>query len=627
MGLHADSAEDPATASNFREAVSSHLHLDVDVDFDTQTISGVNRISMECLTDGLKQVILDVHEALTIKKVTTQRTRDVDFKIEPFDIYGQSLVLTFPQAFAKNEKFDVEIEFVTSPSPGVCWLEPPQTTDKKLPLMYTQGQAVLNRSFFPCQDTPAIKVTFSANVKVPDGFTPLMSANKMSTGEKPNRKGETDCFFFEQEVPIPVYLVAMAVGDFVSAEIGPRSKVWAERSMLDKAAAELRGDVEEFLLAGEQLFGEYVWTKYDILVMPPSFPFGGMENPCLTFITPCNIVGDKSQNKVVIHEISHSWFGNLVTNASWSDFWLNEGFTMYAQRRIEEKMYGKAYMCLEAATGQALLNRHIDREGTDHPLTKLRVVIDRGVDPDDTYNETPYEKGFCFLSYLCSLVGSVEVFDVFLKAYVDKFKYKSVLSEDFFDFFLEYFPRLRDEKVDEKPGLEFVATWLNKPGRSPYCPDLSDKKELTAEAERAAEIICDGRRKGSEAPDMSLWKAYSVLYFLDEVASKSPLPAGCMKKLADTYPFLSASHNSEILLRWCEVVIKNDAGNFFQDVRSFMKSQGKLKYTKPLYSEMTRGSDAVRHLAVEIFRETRESLHVQVREYVASLLKDAGLLV
>jgi len=638
MGIEAKASEtalkhgDPATACNFTEVVTKHLHLDIDVKFDSKTVCGLVKISFEVLSEKLEFVSLDIHKCMEIKSVNIQKesgnAANASFTNEDFTDFGRKLTVTVPEILSKGDKFDLIAEFVTGTGgPAVEWLDPEQTADKNHPLMYTQGQSVLNRSFFPCQDTPMVKSTYTALVNVPENFTALMSAPIMSKGEVANRNGTKDCFFFHQDIPVQVYLLALAVGDFVSAEVGPRSRVWSERSVVKKAEEEFKGEIETFLQMGEELFGEYVWTRYDILIMPPSFPFGGMENPCLTFVTPCIVVGDKSLIDVVIHEISHSWFGNLVTNANWSEFWLNEGFTMYAQRRIEEKLFGKPFYALEAATGQSLLDVQYDLNGVDSPLSRLRVVIEKGVDPEDTYNETPYEKGFCFVSYLCSLVGSVEEFDAFLKEYVKKFRYQSIVAEDLFDFFFSQFPKLKEEKVDEKPKLEFVKTWLNKAGRPPYVPDLSAKDSLTADADKAAEIMCDGRRKATDAPDISNWQMYQTMYFMDIVSKNSPLPDGCFKKLASTYPSFAKSSNAELLQRWCEIVIKNDACDYFDNVKQFLSMQGKKKYTKPLYRLMAQGTDSVRKLASSCFKETRASLHIQVREEVAQILDDTGILV
>ncbi|EPQ20361.1 Aminopeptidase B [Myotis brandtii] len=411
----------------------------------------------------------------------------------------------------------------------VCWLAPEQTAGKEKPFVYTQGQAVLNRAFFPCFDTPAVKCTYSALIQVPDGFTAVMSAD---TWERRGPHG----FFFRMSHPIPSYLVALAIGDLASAEVGPRSRVWAEPCLVEAARQEYDGVIEEFLAAGEKLFGPYVWGRYDVLFMPPSFPFGGMENPCLTFVTPCLLAGDRSLADVIIHEISHSWFGNLVTNANWSEFWLNEGFTMYAQRRISTRLFG--------------------------------------VDPDDTYNETPYEKGFCFVSYLAHLVGDQDQFDRFLQAYVKEFKFQSILADDLLEFYLEYFPELKQRKVDAIPGFEFDR-WLNTPGWPPYLPDLSPGDALMKPAEELAQLWAAPEldMPAIEAVAIGSWKTYQLVYFLDKVLQKSPLPPGNVKKLGELYPKISGARNAELRLRWGQIVLRNDLQEDFGKVKDFLQSQ------------------------------------------------------
>uniref|UniRef100_A0A8C0HDK8 Arginyl aminopeptidase n=2 Tax=Chelonoidis abingdonii TaxID=106734 RepID=A0A8C0HDK8_CHEAB len=507
------------------------------------------------------------------------------------------------------------LEHRTTHGRRVCWLTPEQTAGKQKPYMYTQGQAVLNRSFFPCFDTPAVKSTYSATVKVPEGFTAVMSATTWEKQEKDNT------FTFKMSQPIPSYLIALAVGDIVSAEVGPRSRVWAEPCLIEAARKEYDGVIEEFLAVGEKLFGPYVWGRYDILFMPPSFPFGGMENPCITFVTPCLLAGDRSLVDVVIHEISHSWFGNLVTNANWGEFWLNEGFTMYAQRRISTVVYGAAYTCLEAATGRALLRQHMDNTGEDHPLNKLRVKIEPGVDPDDTYNETPYEKGYCFVSYLAHLVGDQSKFDAFLQAYVNQFKFQSIMADDALEFFLEYFPELKKKGVATIPGFEFDR-WLNTPGWPPYLPDLSPGETLMKPAEELAELWAASilNMEAIKAVDISAWKTYQLVFFLDKILQKSPLPDTNVAKLSEMYPKISKAQNAELRLRWCQIVLKNNHEPEFGKVKDFLHSQGKQKYTLPIYRAMWSGSESARALAVETFSATAPQLHVNVQNYVKKIL-------
>ncbi|KAH9488883.1 hypothetical protein Btru_058285 [Bulinus truncatus] len=612
MGLHSDNVDDVATSSNFKEVRTTQLKLDLQVNFDDKIIKGFLDISLKSLQNNVKNVILDVHRTLKVIQVKCDEA-NAQFTVKKFTDYGKSLVIELPKTHQKDDNFSLEIEYEAGGGPALCWLEPQQTADKVKPYMYTQGQSVLNRSLFPCQDTPAVKATYSAFVKVPDGFTAVMSANRKSYGESANRNGDKNCYYFEQSVPIQSYLIALAVGHIKSAAIGPRSEVWAEPSVLDSAQKEFQGVVEEFIQTGEKLFGEYVWEKYDILVMPPSFPYGGMENPCLTFVTPCIIVGDKSLTDVVIHEITHSWFGNLVTNANWSEFWLNEGFTMFGQRRISETLHGRQAMCLEATTGQSLLHRHIEHKGHDHPLTRLRVIIEKGVDPDETYNETPYEKGFSFVCYLQSLVNDTHKFDEFLKAYIQRYKYQSIVAEDLFEFFLNYFPDLERHKIHERKGFEFIKTWLEGTGRPPFEPDLSASAELTQIVDREIDRV-------TKPNAQSGWTTHQIMYFLDGVAARSPLPDICKQRIFSDYPSFRMSPNSEIRQRWCEVVIKNDQLEYKEDIRSFLHSQGKQKYTLPIYQLMMKGSEDFKNFALEVFLETESSLHVTVRGYVRKIL-------
>nr|XP_023404025.1 aminopeptidase B isoform X2 [Loxodonta africana] len=619
--LHSAQAVDVASASSYRAFEMLHLHLDLRVQFGppgpgpgSRELSGSATLELRCLVpDGASELLLDSHPCLEVTAAVLRREgpgsegpgsegpgsegpgsegpgsegpgsegpfeEPLAFRTRPFSHYGQVLCVAFPQPCRAGERFQVLLTYRVGEGPGVCWLTPEQTAGKKKPFVYTQGQAVLNRAFFPCFDTPAVKYKYSALIEVPDGFTAVMSAN---TWEKrgPNK------FFFQMCQPIPSYLIALAIGDLVSAEVGPR---------------------------------------YDVLFMPPSFPFGGMENPCLTFVTPCLLAGDRSLADVIIHEISHSWFGNLVTNANWGEFWLNEGFTMYAQRRISTTLFGAAYTCLEAATGRALLQQHIDITGEDHPLNKLRVKIEPGVDPDDTYNEIPYEKGFCFVSYLAHLVGDQDQFDNFLKAYVDEFKFQSILADDFLEFYLDYFPELKEKKVDSIPGFEFDR-WLNTPGWPPYLPDLSPGDALMKPAEELAQLWVTEEldMKAIDAVAISSWKTYQLVYFLDKILQKSPLPPGNLKKLGETYPNVSNARNAELRLRWGQIVLKNDHQEDFWKVKEFLWSQGKQKYTLPLYHAMVSGSEVAQALAKETFASTASQLHSNVVNYVQQILEPKG---
>ncbi|XP_049687970.1 aminopeptidase B isoform X3 [Accipiter gentilis] len=618
---------DAASASSVGAWELRHLHLSLRVAFAAAgagRLRGTARLELRCARAGAGPLRLDAHPSLAVHRAAllpppgtppgTPPGEPLPVESRPFASYGRALHVALPGPLSAGQLLTLEIDYEAGEGPGVCWLTPEQTAGKQKPYMYTQGQAVLNRSFFPGFDTPSVKCTYSATVQVPEGFTAVMSATSWE-------KQDNNTFVFKMSQPIPSYLIALAVGDIVSAEVGPRSHVWAEPCLIEAAKKEYDGVIEEFLAVGEKLFGPYVWGRYDILFMPPSFPFGGMENPCLTFVTPCLLAGDRSLVDVIIHEISHSWFGNLVTNATWGEFWLNEGFTMYAQRRISTEVYGSAYTCLEAATGRALLRQHMDNTGEDHPLNKLRVIIEPGVNPDDTYNETPYEKGYCFVSYLAHLVGNQSKFDTFLQAYVNRFKFQSITADDALGFFLEYFPKLKEKGVDSIPGFEFDR-WLNTPGWPPFLPDLSPGEQLMKPADELAELwVADGlNMEAIEAVDITVWRTYQLVYFLDQVLQKSPLPEGNVERLSKMYPKISKAQNAELRLRWCQIVLKNNLEAEYSKVKDFLHSQGKQKYTLPLYRAMWAGSESARALAMETFSATAPQLHINVQNYVKKIL-------
>ncbi|XP_072336463.1 aminopeptidase B isoform X2 [Scyliorhinus torazame] len=567
---------DTATSSSYRHFRVRHFHLELRVDFDRRQLEGREVLELSCVRPGggggERELRLDTHSSLSVQSVTARSAggdaQSLPFEIQPFTNYGATLVLTLAGPCRHGDQLEVTIHYKANDGPGV-----------------------------------------------PEGFTAVMSATKWEHDQKQN------IFHFKMHHPIPSYLVALAVGDIVSAEVGPRSRVWTEPCLLDAAKEEYDGVVEEFLNAGEKLFGPYVWGRYDLLFMPPSFPFGGMENPCLTFVTPCLLAGDRSLADVIIHEISHSWFGNLVTNANWGDFWLNEGFTMYAQRRITTELYGAAYTCLEAATGRALLRQHMDNTGEDHPLNKLKVKIEAGIDPDETYNETPYEKGYCFVSYLAHLVGDQEKFDAFLRAYVEKFKFQSIVAEDTLNFYLNYFPELKEKDIEKRPGFEFDG-WLNTPGWPPYLPDLTSGDTLMKPAENLAALwlAADLSMDAIKAIDMSSWRTYQIVYFLDKLLEKSPLPPGNVAKLAETYPKISKAKNAELRFRWVQIIVKNNYEEAFDELKNFLHSQGKQKYTVPVYRAMWSETEGTRKLAEETFAATRNQLHKNVQNYVKKIL-------
>jgi len=411
-------------------------------------------------------------------RVASQAGAEAAFSVqaEAHSVMGSALTVPLGREVPPGSSLVVAVTYRTSPSSSaVQWLRPEQTAGGGHPYLFTQCQAIHARALFPCQDTPAAKITYGARVTVPAPLTALMSAIPVGEGEAAD--GDKTAFTFAQAVPIPPYLLALAVGNVESRDIGPRSKVWSEPEMVEAGAFEF-SETEAFLVAAEEVAGPYVWGRYDLLLLPPSFPYGGMENPCLTFVTPTLLAGDRSQAHVVAHEIAHSWSGNLVTNLTWEHFWLNEGFTVFIERKIMNKLYGKAVFDFNAIAGLMELQETVDRLGADHPHTVLMPVLEGGVDPDDVFSKVPYEKGFAFLVHLEHMTrgegqgqgqgqaaaglrapdaaGGTAAFAAFLIAHFERHRFGCVTSEEFRTAYTESFPSA-SAAVDWE-------TWLHRPG-------------------------------------------------------------------------------------------------------------------------------------------------------------------
>eukprot|EP01100_Stratorugosa_tubuloviscum_P012186 TRINITY_DN565_c0_g1_i2.p1 TRINITY_DN565_c0_g1~~TRINITY_DN565_c0_g1_i2.p1 ORF type:complete len:559 (-),score=219.15 TRINITY_DN565_c0_g1_i2:432-2063(-) len=534
--------KDNCSISNTNDFLINHYDFHFVCDFEQQKLfSKVNlHFHQTQSPTQISKIFLDVLQ-LNINKIELLNSKQsssnvtLTFTINNFESFGESLEISLPQDFNEKE-FKIEIEFIASQGPALCWLLPSQTAGKVKPYLFTQGQACLNRSLFPCQDTPSVKATYNATVVTKVGFVALMSALRVEPF--PQNKTLQDGnevleFKFEMKLPIPIYLVALAIGDLTCATIGPRSKVWTEPCLIKAAESEFADITEQYIQQGEKFFGPYVWQQYDILVMPPSFPYGGMENPCLTFLTPTLLVGDRSLLDVVIHEIIHSWFGNLVTNETWSDFWINEGFTMYGQRRIMKHFFGEELTALETLTGKTLLRECIKSLEPDSILSRLHVPLAGGINPDDVYNETPYEKGFAFVSYLEQAVGSIEKFDDWLKSYISTFAFKSLNYRDVLDHFLQNFPELKASGFEFKVGFEFEAKWLNESGFPVFYPSTEKADSLTKVVERVIQCWITTGNPSEDIENFSKWHYLQVCNFLDSLFAIEKIELPLLKSICE----------------------------------------------------------------------------------------------
>lgn len=583
---------DPNSFSHPETCSISDMQLNVDVDFEKEILSGYVDITVEKKEPKVESVFLDTRD-LVIKSIRNKNSsKKMMYTLsDPVANFGSKLEIKLPRSTSKRSM--IRIEYETSPQASALqWLEPSQTAGKKHPYMFSQCQAIHARSMFPCQDTPYVKFTYSATITAPPDLVVLMSA--LRNGEELSGDGQKRVFKFSQKIPIPSYLIAIVVGALESRELGPRSHVWSEKEYVDKALHEF-SETENMIKVAEELLGPYVWEVYDLLVLPPSFPFGGMENPCLTFVTPTLLAGDKSLADVVAHEIAHSWTGNLVTNNNFQHFWLNEGFTVFVERKIIGRMHGESHRHFEALGGWKELEYTIQTREVDDPLTKLVPDL-KGVDPDDAFSTVPYEKGHTFLYYLEETLGGAEVFEEFLRKYVEKYKYKSIDTDEWKNFLYEHF----SDKKDVLDGIDWNA-WLYTPGMPPLKPEydttLGDKCvslcDLWCKAEKDFQIF--------SLKDIEEMNSPQVREFLALLLQKEPLSDEKMQKLTEVYNFEKVM-NSEIRFRWLRLGVRSHWKPIIPHAIKFVNEQGRMKFVRPLYRDMYDWEET-RDLAITNYRE------------------------
>lgn len=555
---------DVFSQSNFGKVKSSSFHLDLVVDFEKKTLKGsVNHQIVNAR--NVDQIIFDTKD-LKIQKVILNDEIEVDFKLkESNGILGQALEIPI-----NKKTYSVNIFYETdSLSEALMWLDPAQTLGKKKPFLFTQGEAILTRSWIPCQDAPSNRITYTADIKCDSSLLPVMSA---SNNFEKNDKGE---YYFEMNQSVPTYLVALAVGDLVFEKIGDRTGVFAEPKILNKSIKEF-SEVEKMIDAAEAIYGPYKWGRYDILVMPPSFPFGGMENPKLTFVTPTIIAGDKSLTTLIAHELAHSWSGNLVTNSTWDDFWLNEGFTVYVENRIMESLKGKDRANLLFSIRAEKFTQDInDIMAGPHPEdTKLKLNL-AGRDPDDGMTSIAYVKGALFLKSIEEKVGR-EKFDVFVKLYFDTHNFQSVSSEEFISYLYYFLLEPNDIKFN-------VEEWVYEKG----IPNNSIEYESDhfIQVEKFVKKINVDTRADTLYLDSLNWSTQEWVHFINEIPNNGY--AKFLRSMDIVYS-LKDCGNSEIMAAWYVKAIENQ----YKDIRSamaeFLIKVGRRKFVKPIYKAMTK---------------------------------------
>jgi leukotriene A-4 hydrolase/aminopeptidase len=565
------------------EAIVKHLSLDLHVDFDKEVLSGKVILKIENKT-GTDTLHLDSRD-LNINKVFLDDNSETTFtKGDRIKYLGQELKIKI-----KPDTKTVTIEYSTMPGAAALqWLLPEQTAGGKYPFLFTQSQAILARTWIPLQDSPGIKFTYDATIRCPKELMAVMSAGNDSV------KHDDGVYRFEMPQPIPSYLMALAVGDLSFHSYNNICGVFAEPALIEKCAYEF-ADMPKMISSAEELYGKYQWGRYDVLVLPPSFPFGGMENPRITFATPTIIAGDRSLVALIAHELAHSWSGNLVTNATWNDFWLNEGFTVYFETRIMEKIYGKDYADMLTLLELNGLKETVKEMGDTTSDTKLFLDL-KDRDPDDGVTDIAYQKGRFFLTVIEQNVGR-EKWDAFLNTYFNTFAFQSMTT----DKFLAY---LDKELIKNDTALKNkinIDAWVFGTGLPGNCPMVTSV-ELNKAGKAAGDF-----KKGVAAKqlDTKNWTTHHWLYFLRNVGDT--LTAEKMKELDDAFHF-TQSGNSEIQCDWYLHCISNKYTPAYPYLEKFLMTVGRRKFLKPLYTELAKTPDGLQ-MAKTIYAKARPGYH------------------
>ncbi|MEY4547132.1 MAG: hypothetical protein RL685_3327 [Pseudomonadota bacterium] len=575
------------------------LALQLVVDFHSHTLAGEVTLQLRASSlppqggpldlDTRELAIISV-ESVSIESVAGKK---LPYSLELTDpILGARLRIDLPAGVD-----GVRIRYRTSAQASALgWLEPAQTASGQHPYLFSQCQAIHARSIVPLQDTPRRRVTFTASLDVPAELHSLMAARFVT--RQPGAAGRAiDHWLMPQS--IPPYLLALAVGDVTSRELSPRVRVWAEPSQIEAAAHEFAA-VESMIEAAEQLFGSYDWERFDLLVMPPSFPYGGMENPRLTFLTPSLIAGDRSLVNVVAHELAHSWTGNLVSNATAEHFWLNEGFTVYAERRILEALEGREIAELHAAVGRQALERELLRFAAQPQLTRLCTHL-TGIDPDHAFSLVPYEKGYLLLRALEQSEGR-ERWDAFLRQYMQRFRFCSITTEELLAFLEAELPGAL-ERVHAKD-------YLHGEGLPAHAPE--------ARSQRLAQLLALPPAIPDAASGMTLSPLEWPLY-LDHMPRPSS-PETCAA--LDERFQLSTSHNAEILSAWLQLALESEYAPALPRAEAFLGEVGRMKYLRPLYRALAIRPQT-RERARELFQRYRPGYHPIACHVIDQVLREA----
>jgi len=577
------------------EANIEHISLDLTVDFEEKVISGKATLSISN-NKGVHKLYLDAW-GLTIDKITLgEEESPTTFEIGEFlELHGSPLIIDITP-----ETKVVNIYYATSPdAQGLDWVPPIQTAGGIEPFMYTQSQAILARTWIPLQDTPGVRFSYDATITVPAKFLAIMSAGN------PTEKNADGVYHFEMPQKIPSYLMALAVGDLEFRSLGPRTGVYTEPSLIDRAEYEF-ADTEAMMTSAEELYGPYLWGRYDLLVLPPSFPWGGMENPRLTFVYPLVLVGDRSLTSLVAHELAHSWSGNLVTNANWDDVWLNEGFTTYFNGRIMEVVYGKNYQDMLDVGAEIEWREEIDRMGPDSADTRLKLDMD-GRNPDEAFSTIPYRKGKFFLVTIENVVGR-ERWDAFLKEYFAKHAFGNMTTERFLKYMDEKLI-MGDKELEEKIQID---NWVYGKG----IPS-NFQETHSVEFEIVDEMVNDWKNGSSASEfDTEEWTGHHWIYFFKQLPKKIST-----ERLEDLNSNLNLNDikNAIVLREWLSLAMENLYEPAYATIENFLTVYGHRQSVRMIFRAMAKTPEGM-EMGRRIYKNTRPKYHYMTSTAIDAIL-------